>query len=176
MGRIRSSSRETVSEGKTETVMVSSCLLGVCCRYDGRHALNPVLRDFLKVRRFIPFCPEQLGGLSTPRPPAVIVGGDGLGLLRGGARVVDDRGNDLSDAFMRGARESLKLAQLAGARLAVVKDRSPSCGPLTPYCDLPSGSGMGVTAALFQIKSIRLIELGPDSPFPTREFLDLIKD
>jgi len=156
--------------------MVSACLLGICCRYDGRHTLCPGLVDFARNHQFIPFCPEQLGGLPTPRPPSFIQGGDGSTLLEGIGMVIDDRGNDVSDAFKKGAQESLKLAEMAEARIAIMKDRSPSCGLLTPYCDTPSGTGIGVTAALFESNGIKLIELGTDYPFPTKEFLDLDKE
>ena len=155
--------------------MVSACLLGICCRYDGRHSLCPDLVDFTGNHHFIPFCPEQLGGLPTPRPPSVIKGGDGRNLLEGKGTVIDDRGNDVSDAFKKGARESLKLAEMARARAAIMKDRSPSCGLLTPYCDTPSSAGIGVTAALFESNGIRIIELGADYQFPTKEFLTLSK-
>lgn len=111
---------------KEPPVLVSSCLLGINCRYDGRHALCPGLADFVGRHPFIPFCPEQLGGLPTPRPPALIRGGDGENLLEGAARVVDIEGNDVSDAFERGAQQALRLARLGGVRLAIMKDRSPS--------------------------------------------------
>jgi len=156
--------------------MVSACLLGICCRYDGRHSLCPGLMDFKGDHQLIPFCPEQLGGLPTPRPPSFIKGGDGYNLLEGRGAVIDDRGNDVSDAFKKGARESLKFAEMAKAGVAIMKDRSPSCGLLTPYCDTPSGTGIGVTAALFQSSGIRIIELGADYSFPTKEFLTLNKE
>jgi len=156
--------------------MVSACLLGICCRYDGRHTLCPDLVDFTRNHHFIPFCPEQLGGLPTPRLPSIIQDGDGRDFLEGRGMVIDDRGNDVSDAFKKGAQESLKLAEMAEARVAIMKDRSPSCGLLTPYCDTPSGTGIGVTAALFKSKGIKIIELGADYPFPTKEFLDLNKE
>jgi uncharacterized protein YbbK (DUF523 family) len=156
--------------------MVSACLLGICCRYDGGHTLCPGLADFTRNHHFIPFCPEQLGGLPTPRPPSVIQGGDGRNLLEGRGAVIDNRGNNVSDAFKKGARESLKLAEMAEARAAIMKDRSPSCGLLTPYCDTPSGTGIGVTAALFESNGIKIIELGTGYPFPTKEFLELDKE
>ena len=156
--------------------MVSACLLGICCRYDGGHTLSPGLVDFAKNRHFIPFCPEQLGGLPTPRPPSVIQGGDGRTLLEGIGTVIDDRGNDVSDAFKKGAQESLKLAKMAEVRVAIMKGRSPSCGLLTPYCDMPTGTGIGVTAALFESNGIKIVELGVDYPFPTKEFLELDKE
>ncbi len=129
--------------------------------------------DFTGNHHFIPFCPEQLGGLPTPRPPSVIQGGDGRNLLEGRGTVIDDRGNDVSDAFKKGAQESLKLAEMAKTGVAIMKDRSPSCGLLTPYCDTSSGTGIGVTAALFESNGIKIIELGADYSFPTKEFLGL---
>ncbi len=72
-----------------ETVLVSACLLGVKCRYDGNHALCPEVLDDLWRNEFIPICPEQLGGLATPRSPAIMEGGDGRNVLEGRAKVLD---------------------------------------------------------------------------------------
>jgi uncharacterized protein YbbK (DUF523 family) len=96
--------------------------------------------------------------------------------LEGRGTVIDDKGNDVSDAFKKGAQESLRLAEMAEARVAIMKDRSPSCGLLTPYCDTPSGAGIGVTAALFESNGIKIVELGADYPLPTKELLALDKE
>ena len=155
--------------------MISACLLGLHCRYDGRHSICLDLVDFVASRRFIPFCPEQMGGLSTPRLPANIIGGDGRDILSGSARLVDSEGVDVTGAFKSGAQEALRLARLAGSSIAIMKDRSPSCGLQTPYCDKPGGMGIGVTAALFESEGIEIIELGADDAFPTHEFFQAIK-
>jgi len=132
-------------------ILVSSCLLGVRSRYDGgQKASLGLLKDLLK-DGVIPICPEQLGGLPTPRPPAEIVGGDGLDVLRGTALVVDSQGTDVTRAFLQGAEEALKIARLIGADMAILKSRSPSCG---------LGPVVGVTAALFLLNGIHLKEIG----------------
>jgi len=116
-----------------------------------------------------------MGGLSTPRPPANIVGGDGRDILSGSARLVDSEGKDVTGAFKSGAQEALRLARLAGSSIAIMKERSPSCGLQTPYCDKPRGTGIGVTAALFESEGIKIIELGVNDTFPTPEFFQAIK-
>lgn len=156
---------------KPVKVMISACLLGIHCRYDGKHSLCPYLADFVNSIPFIPFCPEQLGGLPTPRPPANMTGGDGRDILSGRANVVNVEGEDITDAFKKGAEESLKLARLTGATVAIMKDKSPSCGLRTPYCGKPSGFGIGVTAAFFESNRIKVFELGSSDAFPTPDFL-----
>lgn len=96
-------------------------------------------------------CPEVAGGLGTPRRPAEIVGGDGRDVLDGRAGVVDDAGADVTEAFVAGARRALELARRSGATIAVLTDKSPSCGPGEIYDGTFSGTrrtGIGVTAAL----------------------------
>ena len=149
---------------KSGRIMISACLLGIHCRYDGRHSLCQDLFDFATTTTIIPFCPEQLGGLSTPRPPAIMTGGDGLDVLAGRAKVVNANGANVTNAFKKGADEALRLARLAGATIAVMKDKSPSCG-----------LGFGVTAALFESHNIKVFELGSSDTFPTPEFLELVR-
>jgi uncharacterized protein YbbK (DUF523 family) len=108
-----------------ESVLVSACLLGVSCRYDGSHAWCPEVFDELWRSHFIPVCPEQLGGLGTPRPPAVLDGGGGADVLEGKARVLTGEGEDVTPAFLKGAEEVLRLARLAKAKKAILKDRRP---------------------------------------------------
>ena len=157
-------------------IVISACLLGFQCRYDGHHCLCPELVDFVSSYPFTPFCPEQLGGLPTPRPPANMMNGDGDDVLSGKAMLMDAEGNDVTEAFKKGARESLRLARLTGTSIAVMKDKSPSCGLKSPYCETPSGHGTGVTAALFLSSGIRIFELGSNDLFPNPEFLKFIKE
>ena len=156
--------------------MISACLIGVNCRYDGGHSTCSDLLDFVANVSFIPFCPEQLGGLPTPRSPAIIKGGDGREVLDGKARLINSAGEDVTDAFIRGAKEAYSLARLSGSRLAIMKDRSPSCGLVTPYAETPRGYGIGVTAALFISRGIRIFELGRDDSFPNRNFFALLDE
>jgi len=143
-------------------VLISSCLLGIECRYDGGHSRVEEIIEKAQEIQFIPICPEQLGGLSTPRAPSYIVKGDGKEVLSGHARVINSLGKDVTEAFIKGARESLKLARLTGATKAILKNKSPSCGLDTPYCNKDTGYGLGVTAALLLNAGITIIEINPD--------------
>ncbi len=138
-----------------ESVLVSACLLGVSCRYDGSHAWCPEVFDELWRSHFIPVCPEQLGGLGTPRPPAVL-DGDGADVLEGKARVLAGEGEDVTPAFLKGAEEALRLARLAKAKKAILKDRSPSCGCRHIHRREGLVSGVGVTAALLAKNGIEV--------------------
>lgn len=168
-------SRNSGSPGNRPPVMVSACLLGVHCRYDGLHALCPDLRDFAGRHPCIPFCPEQLGGLPTPRSPCRIVGGDGRDVLTGKARLINADGENRTEEFRRGAEEAYRLSRLMGSGIAVMKSGSPSCGIHTVYCEKPEGRGTGVTAALFQKRGIIVFELDSNDSFPDQKFLDALK-
>jgi uncharacterized protein YbbK (DUF523 family) len=140
--------------------LVSACLLGVRCRYDGTSAREPKLLKLAEKERLVPICPEQLGGLPTPREPVWIVGGDGLDVLRGVAKVISRSGGDVTKNFRRGAEEALRIAKLFGAREAILKARSPSCGCgkiREPFSFDKLKEGDGVTAALLKKNGIRAI-------------------
>jgi uncharacterized protein YbbK (DUF523 family) len=142
-------------------VLISSCLLGMRCRYDGGHSRAEEMVKKAEELQFIPVCPEQLGGLPTPRAPSKILKGDGKGVLAGHAKVVNSLGEDMTEAFIKGAQEALKLARIAGAKRAILRNGSPSCGLHTPYCETDSGYGIGVTAALLLSAGIEIVELDP---------------
>ncbi len=144
-------------------VLISSCLLGIACRYDGGHSRVAEIIAKAQDLHFIPVCPEQLGGLPTPRDPVTILGGDGRAVLAGQAQVINSSGQDVTAAFLKGARETLRLAQITGATTALMKNRSPSCGLATPYCETDTGYGLGVTAALLTSTGIRVIEIDPET-------------
>lgn len=150
--------------------MISACLLGICCRYDGRDSGCPDLIKMTSRFNYIPFCPEQLGGLSTPRPPARIVGGDGKDVLSAKARVLNSMDEDVTDAFIRGAEESLRIASMTETKIAFLKDKSPSCGIFIPGKNSGPESILGVTATLFNNHGIRILELNRETVFSTREF------
>ena len=99
-------------------MVVSSCLAGVNSRFDGSSSPCQRVIDLVREGQAIPVCPEQLGGLPTPRPAAE----------RRGELVLTQDGQDLTDNFRRGAQEALRIAQLAGCREAILKSDSPSCG------------------------------------------------
>ncbi len=133
-------------------MLVSACLLGRACRFDGKDKLVKELPDALRAEKAeaVPFCPEEAGGLGTPRPAAVIVGGDGEAVLDGRARVVNDRGEDVTEAFLDGARQALDAARQHGCAVAYLKERSPSCGCAQVHTEKGVAKGSGVTAALLR--------------------------
>lgn len=122
--------------------LVSGCLVGLSCRYDGKIRPSLACQEFLAEKIWVPFCPEQLGGLTTPRPAAEIRGGTGADVLAARARVeILATGQDVSAQFRQGAREVLVMAQAQCIKGVCLKARSPSCGV---------GEILGVTAALLQ--------------------------
>jgi uncharacterized protein YbbK (DUF523 family) len=134
---------------KTPLCLVSSCLVGLCTRYDGQRKESHACMDQLTGVIWLPVCPEQLGGLPTPREAADISGGDGYDVLAGKARVMTKSGTDLTEAFIRGAQQVLFIALSQDIDRACLKARSPSCGL--------SGS-IGVTAALLRLNQIDVTE------------------
>jgi uncharacterized protein YbbK (DUF523 family) len=142
-------------------VLVSSCLLGESVRYHGGDALveSDVLDRWRAEGRVVPTCPETSAGLPVPRSPAEIVGGDGVEVLKGGAYVGDRTGKDVTQAFLKGASDAVDLAVAQGARLAILKDGSPSCGTTYVYDGTFRGQrspGSGVTAARLAERGIRV--------------------
>jgi uncharacterized protein YbbK (DUF523 family) len=129
--------------------LVSACLVGLCTRYDGGVRDSSACHARLNQAIWIPVCPEQLGGLPTPREAADIAGGDGADVLTGKARVLTASGIDLTGPFIRGAEEVLKIARAQNIREVFLKARSPSCAV--------SGK-IGVTAALLRAAGLHLTE------------------
>jgi uncharacterized protein YbbK (DUF523 family) len=142
-------------------VLVSACLLGERVRYHGGDAAcaSDVLDRWRSEGRIVPVCPETAAGLSVPRPAAEIAGGDGHAVLRAEAVVSDRSGADVTAAFVAGARAALEAANRSGARLAVLKDGSPSCGSSYVFDGTFRGqrdSGQGVSAAMLSQAGIRV--------------------
>ena len=136
--------------------MVSACLLGVSCRYDGGSRPRPWLAEKLRDVALLPICPEQLGGLPTPRPRQHLVGGDGDDVLAGRARVVNEGGEDVTESFLRAAREVVRLARLFRVEVAYLKARSPACGCGLVDIEGAWTAGDGVTAAALRQEGIRV--------------------
>lgn len=139
-----------------ESVLVSACLLGAECRYDGRHNRDSALERELEARgmRPIPFCPEEHGGLGTPRPAAWIESESAAAVLDERARVVTHSGVDVSAQFVAGAKGALHVCQAHGIRRAFLKERSPSCGSCATHIGGALVAGPGVTTALLQRNGI----------------------
>ncbi len=136
--------------------MVSACLLGLKTRYNGQDAYSEKAIELLKNRAIVPVCPEQLGGLPTPRPRAEIASGGGADILEGKSGVIDEFGADVTAYFLKGAEEALKIARLTGAKEAFLKEKSPSCGAGTICRDSVCVSGLGVTATLLKKEGLKL--------------------
>ena len=130
-------------------MIVSACLAGFPCRYDGKAKPCAEVMELVRAGKAIPVCPEQLGGLPTPRPPCEILAG----------RVVDETGTDRTEAFQRGAQAVLDLAKTYGATRALLQNRSPSCGSGWIYDGTFSRrlvQGDGVTARLLMENGIQV--------------------
>ena len=124
-------------------LLVSACLMGAGCRYDGKSNRLLQLDRLMELHTCVPVCPEQLGGLSTPRIPAE----------QRGNRVIDREGRDVTAAFLRGAKEAVRLAKLCGCQAALLKERSPSCGCGRIYDGTFTGTlvqGDGIVAGLLK--------------------------
>ncbi len=136
--------------GKKNIKICSACLLGIKCRYDGKGKRNKNVINLFRKEILIPVCPEQLGGLSTPREPAE----------QKGRKVFIKSGKNVSENFERGAKQVLKIAKLFGIKEAILKQRSPSCGCGQIYDGAFSRKiikGDGVTAALLKKNGIKVI-------------------
>lgn len=143
-----------------EKIMLSACLAGVRCVYDGAHKRRPFLAALHKKGGAVLFCPEVLGGLKIPHPPSEVKGGDGAAVLRGQARVISKDGSDVTAFFLDGAEKALALAIKKKIKKAVTKARSPSCGCGQIYDGTFSKTlvcGDGVTTALLKQNGIEVV-------------------
>lgn len=131
-------------------ILVSACLLGIDCRYCGDGKFSEEVYKLKDKHNLIPVCPEQLGGLTTPRTPAEIVDG----------RVVTKEGADVTERFKKGAEETLKIAKLLDCKTAILKCKSPSCGHGKIYDGTFTGTlidGNGITAAKLMENNIKVM-------------------
>ena len=160
--------------GDEPPILVSACLAGLATTHNGKAKPHPKVMELVRQGRAILVCPEQLGGLPTPRACAEIApaslsasasasasaSGDGAAVLAGEARVIDVEGNDVTANYLRGAREALKAARLAGSTKAILKARSPSCGKDRIHDGTFAGvlkPGQGVTAALLAQEGLEIL-------------------
>lgn len=148
--------------GDSELTLVSACLAGELCRYDGTGCPNKDIVAMVGAGSAIAACPEMLGGLSTPRARAEIRGGDGLAVLRGDASVINENGQDVTGAFLEGAARFVAVAKAANCAGAILKSKSPACGVGTIFDGAFSGtvqSGDGVAAAALKLAGIEIKSL-----------------
>ena len=144
-----------------QNILISACLLGNPVRYDGTDLLidHALLQQWKKDGCLIGICPEVAGGLSTPRAPAEIVGENGASVLSGDTQVINNEKENVTKAFVLGANKALQLAKANNCTVAILTERSPSCGSSLIYDGSFSGmrkSGMGVTAALLEQNGIHV--------------------
>ncbi len=136
-------------------VLVSACLMGERVRYDGAElpCNSTILNRWKDYGLIVPFCPEVAGNLPVPRPPSEIIKGTGIDVLNKNTGVFNINGQDVTESFIKGASEALRIVKEMQIKLAVLKDGSPSCGKTSIYDGSFSGSkrsGKGVTAALLE--------------------------
>jgi uncharacterized protein YbbK (DUF523 family) len=139
-----------------EKLLISGCLAGLSCRYDGRSKPHPRLEDLKRRYDLIPVCPEQAGGLSTSRIPNELQA-SAADILSGRGKVKNQAGEDCTENFIRGASETLKVVRLLEIKIALLKDGSPSCGKNRVYNGTFSGKsipGMGITAQVLSDEEI----------------------
>lgn len=132
-----------------EKILISACLVGENCKYDGGNNLNPKIEALLEKYDLIPFCPEEQGDLPTPRNPSEIKGN----------KVLMDNGKDVTENFSKGAKKALMLALFLKIKIAILKERSPSCGTHQVHDGSFTNKlidGMGVTAKLLKENGIKV--------------------
>ncbi len=125
--------------------LISACLVGLNCKYNGKNNFNEKALELVKNGKAIPICPEQLGGLTTPRTPAEIK------MINGRRRVITEEGKDVTEEYEKGAKEVLSLCQNLNIEKVILKAKSPSCGAGQIYNGEFNGtltSGNGITAQL----------------------------
>lgn len=147
-------------------ILISACLLGVNCRYDGAGKLIDEIDKLKEIYNLIPVCPEVYGGLETPRESAEIID----------EKVINRKGEDVSENFTKGANETLHLAKLYNCKYAILKERSPSCGFEEVYDGTFSGNlvkGNGITAELLSKNGIKIIGESEIDSFLKRKIEEL---
>ncbi|MCP4583305.1 MAG: DUF523 domain-containing protein [candidate division Zixibacteria bacterium] len=140
-----------------KVILISACLIGDNCRYDGKNKAMPDLDRYTRNHELIPVCPEVEGGLRVPRPRAWIKSGTGGDVLDGKTIVIDENGLDITSNFMVGAKYALEIALANNVKVAILKSRSPSCGKGNVYNASDLVNGNGVTAELLIRNGIEVI-------------------
>lgn len=140
-------------------IIVSACLCGINTKYNGDNNLDERILKLLKEGKAVPVCPEQLGGLTTPRAAHEIFNGTGADVLDGKCKVKGIDGQDSTEEFIKGAYETLDIAKKCSATTAILKAKSPSCGYGKIYDGTFNGTkvnGNGVTGELLKRNGIKV--------------------
>lgn len=140
---------------EARVVLVSACLVGEACRFDGRSKRSERVLAALEGKEVVPVCPEVGGGMPVPRAPVELSGGTGVDVWAGRARALErEAGVDRTEAFKRGAQLALEACRKFGATVALLKEKSPSCGTQRVYEAGVLRPGEGITAALLRAEGI----------------------
>lgn len=137
-------------------MIISACLIGINCKYNGKNNLCEDLKKLVDEGKAFPICPEQLGGLSTPRISAEIKKN-----AKNSTKIITKNGDDVTQEFFLGAERALKIAKILNTEVAILKSKSPSCGYGKIYDGNFSGNlieGNGITAELFMKNGIKVIK------------------
>jgi uncharacterized protein YbbK (DUF523 family) len=129
---------------KSPRYIVSACLVGKRCRYDGGSKAHAGVMRFLRGKRYVALCPEMLAGWKSPRPPVEYHGGGSHEVMEGKATVQDDRGKDRTKGLVKGVMKALRQAVSSRAKQAILKEKSPSCGVKRVYRDGKLTRGRGL--------------------------------
>lgn len=141
-------------------ILVSACLVGINCKYNGDNNKDDKVVEYLRDKKFIIICPEQLGGMPTPRDPSEIISLDGKAVIKDKAIVISNKRLDVTREFKQGAKEALKIANMYNCKEAILKEGSPSCGSNYIYDGTFTGQkidGVGVTTALLRSNGIKVM-------------------
>ena len=150
-------------------ILISACLAGINCKYSGGNNLNPELRDLVNSGKAVPVCPEQLGGLITPRTPAEIIKDSEENI-----KVITKTGTDVTKEYVLGAERALAIAKALNIKTAVLQSRSPSCGCGYIYDGTFTKHlivGNGITAELFMKNGIKVFS---DETYLKQSFNDQV--
>jgi len=140
-----------------KNLLVSACLVGINCRYDGKNQQDLNVMQLAKYYNLIPVCPEQLGGLPTPRPASWFIKGNGVDTNKGLNNMQNEDGKDVSKNFRNGAKEVLTICKLLDIKNAILKENSPSCGINKIYLKDKLIDGKGVTTAILLKNGINVM-------------------
>jgi len=140
-----------------EIVLISGCLFGLNCRYDGGNNRLYNLNELSKKYILVPVCPEQMGGLSTPRSPSFFIEGDGKDTIKGRNNLINKDNKNVSSHFREGAYEVLNVCKKLRIKKAILKERSPSCGTNNVFLGEKLTKGRGVTSFLLLTNDITVL-------------------
>ena len=141
---------------KKAPIIVSACLLGRRCRYNGEGRAHPGVIDFLRGKNYVALCPERLAGWGVPRPAVEFHGGGAGEVAEGKARIRDSRGRDRTAGLIKGVAKALSRAISLQVRQAILKEKSPSCGVKRVYRDGRLRRGEGLFTRRLRQRGVRV--------------------